>query len=73
MKRTKLVTSLLLCSAMALGGCGTTPAASSSEPSKENSAAQESTASVEKSTEQSTQQAEEPKALSSGRGMAADH
>lgn len=64
MKRTKLVTSLLLCSAMALGGCGTTPAASSSEPSKESSAAQESTASVEKSTEQSTQQAEEPKALS---------
>lgn len=72
MKRTKVITSLLLCAAMALGGCGSTPAATGSEPSEETTAAQESTASAEndteqnaeQSTEQDTQQAEEPKSLS---------
>lgn len=64
MKRTKLITSLLLCSAMALGGCANTGNAPSTEAVKDNPSTQESAPGTEKSEEQSSEQSQAPKELS---------
>ncbi len=64
MKRTKAFASLLLCSAMILGGCGNTEGTPGSETSKESTPSTQETVSDEgESTEQSSE-SEAPKELS---------